>query len=491
MKGTIWYVAMRWGIRLLGFVSSAVLARLLMPEDFGLVAIVLVVSGLVSLLFEFGVNMALIQNNKAEDSHFNTAWTIRLFQSCAVAALLVLVAPFIADYYEDSRVAVITYFIAAGTALRGLQNIGIIKFQKDMNFGRDFMFNVLTKLLSILVTIGLAFYYRSYMALVLGTVWAGLVSVALSYVFISYRPCLTLEKWREIWGFSQWVLIRNIAQYFSQEGDKFILASLVGPVKMGFYKWGTELSFMTISEVQQPFSRALVPGLAKIKDNHPRLIAAYLQALNAMTFIAVPVALGFGAVAEEFIPLFLGGGDKWMPVVPLVEGLVFFAMLTAMYGISGSMLTISGNVKYTAYMFWIQAIVTLSSIYPAYQYFGLEGVAYSRALIGVVMFFVVSMMVVMTCQVRWSRILDVVWRPVIAGVTMYFVLISMTAAFTIPSWQLLFLKILAGIILYPLMALSLWWLSGMPATFEKRLTQQIKLRLTFGKTKTDYQDKAN
>jgi O-antigen/teichoic acid export membrane protein len=74
-KGTKWYTAMRWSMRGLGFISSAILARLLLPEDFGLVAIVMVICGFLSLLFDFGVNWALVQNNKTTDDHFDTAWT--------------------------------------------------------------------------------------------------------------------------------------------------------------------------------------------------------------------------------------------------------------------------------------------------------------------------------------------------------------------------------------------------------------------------------
>jgi len=478
-KGTAWYVAMRWGIRGLGFVSSAFLARLLMPEDFGLVAIVLVLSGLVEILLEFGVNTALIQNNKAEDSHFHTAWTIRIMQTTAVAVCLSLAAPFIANYYEDPRIEIIAWVVATGIFVGGFQNIWIVKFQKDLNFFQDFLFNLIAKALSITVTIGLAFYFRSYMALVLGSLFSSFIGVVLSYVVIKHRPRFSLEKFSDIWGFSQWILIRNVAQYFSREGDKFILAALVSPTQMGFYKWGTELSSMTITEIQQPFSRALLPGLAKIKDDKERLNSAYLSALNIMTFVAVPVALGFGAISNELIPIFLGGGDKWLPVVPLIEALVFYAMLVSMYGISGSLLLISGNVKYTAYMFWIQAIIILMSIYPAYLYYDLEGVAYSRAIIGIIMFFVVSLMVVQCCNVKMSGILSAIWRPVVAGLIMFFVLIEFVNLPTYSDVVILALKVLVGGGVYSVTIMLLWLLSGKPDSAEAKTLMQMRARLPF------------
>lgn len=477
LKGTKWYVAMRWCIRGLGIVSSAVLARLLMPEDFGLVAIVLVIFGLVSLLFDFGVNWALIQNNKATDEHFHTAWTVRLLQTLVIAILLAAIAPLIAQAYGDIRLELICQILAVGTLIRGCENIGTVKFQKDMNFSKDFLYNVIPKIISTMVTIGLAFHYRSYMALVVGTVLSGFITVMASYLLSSFRPKFSFAEIKDIWGFSQWVLVRNIAQYISTQGDLLILSVLATPTKIGYYKWGTELSFMTISEIQQPFTRALIPGLVKIKDDHDRLIAAYLKALSMMTLVAVPLALGFGAVAEELIPLFLGGGDKWLPVVPLIQGLVFFAMSNTIYGISVGLLTITGNVKYTAYLLWTQAIVIIAILYPAYNMAGLLGVAYSRGLIGVVMFFIISYFVVHRCQVDFSKIINVVWRPVFAGIGMFIILVNISNLWMIDDWIVLIAKIIFGAVLYILFTLMLWWLAGKPNSAERLVLDTLRNKI--------------
>jgi len=137
-KGTKWYTAMRWSIRGLGFVSSAILARLLIPEDFGLVAIVLVICGFLGVMFDFGVNWALVQNDKATDDHFNTAWTIRFFESLVFAAFLAGFSSFIASFYGDIRLEAICQILAVGTVIRGFENIGTVKFLKEMRFSKDF-----------------------------------------------------------------------------------------------------------------------------------------------------------------------------------------------------------------------------------------------------------------------------------------------------------------------------------------------------------------
>ena len=466
LNGTKWYVSMRWCIKGLGFISSAILARLLLPEDFGLVAMVFVIFGLVELLFDFGVNWALIQNNKATDDDFHTAWTIRILQSLIVALTLLFCAPYIAHFYGDNRLELICQLMALGTFIRGFENIAIIKFQKEMKFAQDFTYNVLVKFAGIIITISLAFYFKSYLALVVSLVINNLVIVIISHLIAKFRTRFSLKKAADIWKFSQWILVRNLAQYISTHGDMFFLAMITSPAKVGYYKWGTELSYLTTSEIQLPFVRALLPSLAKIKDDHKKLIDTYLKALGMMTIVAVPIALGFGAVADELIPLFLGGGDKWLPVVPILQGLVFYAMALSMYNISTTLLTVSGNVKYTAYIYWVQALITIAILFPAFHLGGLAGVAYSRAVIGLIMFFVVSQITVSRCQVDFIAIINNVWRPVLSGVMMYFILFYGFDMWAMEIWLKLICKIIAGVSLYISILLSLWWLSGKPNSAE-------------------------
>jgi len=476
-KGTKWYTAMRWSIRGLGFISSAILARLLLPEDFGFVAIVMVVCGFLSLIFDCGVNWALVQNSKATDDHFDTAWTLRLIESLAIAALLGGFSTLIASLYGDIRFEAICQILAVGTVIRGFENIGTVKFLKDMRYSKDFLNNVLPKVVSTFITIGLAFYYKSYMALVLGIVLHNIVVVVISYFIVSYRPKLSLKKLAEIWGFSQWMLVRNTADYICEQGDLLLLSLFTTPGNIGFYRWSTELSFMAISEVQEPFERAVVPAMAKIKDDQDRLIGAYLKAMSMLVLVATPIALGFGGVALEFIPIFLGGGDKWLPIVPIIEGLVIFAMFTSLYQTSIDLLTISGNIKYTAYIFWVQALVTIASLYPAYILLGLEGVAYSRALIGFIMFFVVSRLIILKYQVAFHQIVAAVWRPVVAGSIMYIILVNVSGLWLLENWLILIIKIILGAIIYVSLILILWWLSGRPESGEKTLLDSVLKRV--------------
>ena len=199
-KGAILSVGMRWTDRLVGLISMLVLARLLTPADFGLVAMAMVVVGLLDVLLDLGVSAALIQNESSDKLDFDTAWTLRLAQSSIAAVLIVVGAPWAADYYHDPRIVDIMRVIAISVFVGGFENIGIVSFQKNMEFGRDFQFFLSKKLFGTVFTIAAALAFRSYWALVLGSLVSRLAGVGLSYRMHDFRPHLSLARLSRIWS---------------------------------------------------------------------------------------------------------------------------------------------------------------------------------------------------------------------------------------------------------------------------------------------------
>ena len=145
-----------------------------------------------------------------------------------------------------------------------------------------------------------------------------------------------------------------------------------------------------------------------------------------------------------------------------------------MYTISGNLLTITGNVKYTAYLFWIQAIIIIATMFPAFELFGLLGIVYTRVLIGIIMFFVVHYLVKKRCGVTFSQIINIVWRPLLAGLAMYAIIINLAQILNLDDGLLLVVKILLGAICYVSFILGLWLLCNNPPSLESEIIQALK-----------------
>ena len=132
--GAFWMVSTRWVIRGIGIVSTLILARILTPEDFGIIAVAMLFISLVEILVEFGTDSALIQRQDAERAHYDTAWTIRILQFVFVSIVVFICAPYTAIFFDEPRVELLIRVLAFGLLLQGFENIGVVAFRKEFRF---------------------------------------------------------------------------------------------------------------------------------------------------------------------------------------------------------------------------------------------------------------------------------------------------------------------------------------------------------------------
>ena len=181
-RGTAWMVAMRWAVRLLGLLSTIVLARLLNPEDFGLFALSVLLIGLAELMGKAGQDMAVIRERDLSREYLDSAWTASILIGFAFGIVLILVAPWIAALFHEPRAELLVQILSARVFLMGFENIGVALFRRDLDFAKDFRFGVYEKLAQVVVTITLAVMFRNYWALVLGAIFGMMIAIAISYV---------------------------------------------------------------------------------------------------------------------------------------------------------------------------------------------------------------------------------------------------------------------------------------------------------------------
>src|SRR5688572_20549067 len=186
--GIAWMSLMRICIKGLGLINTVILARLLVPADFGLVAMAMAIIALLELFGAFNFDVALIQRQDAGRGFYDTAWTLNIALGLAVAIVLSLIALPAADFYNEPRLSAVTYALAIGIFAAGFENIGVVAFRKDLDFRKEFVLRIVQKVCAVFITLPLAFTLRSYWALVIGQVSASFLSVLISYHVHPYRP---------------------------------------------------------------------------------------------------------------------------------------------------------------------------------------------------------------------------------------------------------------------------------------------------------------
>lgn len=201
LQGGLWIFLGRWSIRSIGIVSTIILARLLAPEDFGLIAICLLVIGLAETVGKEGQNLAVIRRQNLNRAYTDSAWTASIITGLVLGVAVVIAAPFVAEYFNEPRALLLIQILSIRVFIMGLENIGLAINRKEFNFLNDFKYNALGKIIPVSITIVTAYFVRNYWALVAGSIVGHVGAILASYVLSKYRPRLCFQQIREVWSF--------------------------------------------------------------------------------------------------------------------------------------------------------------------------------------------------------------------------------------------------------------------------------------------------
>lgn len=470
--GAGWMVALRWSDRLVGMISIALLARLLLPEQFGIVGYAMLVVGLLDLFGGLATEAALIRDHAADASYYSAAWTMNMLKGLLFGALTLALAHPAADYFGEPALAAIMYAIASIPVLQGLVNVGTVDFRKHLRFGAEFQLVLLSRIPSSLVTIALAFAYRSYWALVAGSIVRAALDVVLSYRLHPFRARISFARVPEIFRFSRWMVLQNLATGLNDKLPAFIVGREWGSSSLAFFNMGRELAAMATSEIQAPIRRVLFPGLAHLAPQPAKLNAALVQSTGMLALISLPIPLGISLVAADFVPLFLGA--QWQSLVPILQVLCAAAAINALGTNSHLAYLVFNRAYLTAGADLIRLALLLPALLVLAPIYGVVGVAYAILAINAVLLAADYAISTRILGVAAGRFAAAVWRPIVASAAMCFVVWWVGTLFAPPAEIAEHALALArsaaiGAATYVAGVYALWRVAGRPEGAEQRI----------------------
>lgn len=327
LKGAIWIGIGRLLASSLGLISSLILARLLMPEDFGLVAICAALMAILTSITEMPVSEALIQHEDPKDEHFHTAFSISVTRGVIMAILLALSAGAVAQFYGDERLRGILYIMATGIFVVSFSNPRLVMFQRELVFHQTFIIQLGEKLVGFLVAITVALIFRSYWALVLGGLATEVTRVLLSYLLRPFRPHLTFVHWRDLLSFSIWLTLGNAVQTVNWRSIPLIYAAILPISIMGQFSFGNRITNVIFEQLAQPIQQTLYPAFSRFRAQKDTLRSAYLRAQGIMCLWILPCTIGFASIAPVLVTQLIG--EKWLQAVPVMQMMALSAALQA------------------------------------------------------------------------------------------------------------------------------------------------------------------
>lgn len=302
----------------IGFVRSIVLARLLAPEDFGVLGMAFTVTAAFAALTTIRLDQAMIARRSPDlDASLNTVWSAEVVRSIGVAILLTLSAFPLASFYGRSELRMILPILGVASILQGFQNVGLVLFSKELRFARLFWFELTVNLTGLAVTIGLALVLHDMWALVIGILITSALSTVLSYVFHSYRPRFTFDRGalKHAVGFGKFVLLGEAGSYVISTGDNVVVGRLLGAAPLGLYALAYSLASAPVLVLIGAVGKVLFPAYVAITENdRERVRKVFTTVFTLISLAFVVIASAVFLLADEIVsvlfgPNWAGAGD--------------------------------------------------------------------------------------------------------------------------------------------------------------------------------------
>lgn len=479
-RGALWTVGLRMFDRSIGFVSTLILARLLLPEDFGLVAMATVFLHLLYAVSDFNVQVPLIQKPSLDREDMDSAWTLQCLIGLAQGGVLLAIAQPASAFYEEPRLVPVIYVLAAIAGIGALKNIGIVMFVRDMTFDRDFIYRAIQRVSGFFVTISIALVWTSYWALVIGMFISALVALLLSYTMHPFRPRPSIERWRGLIGFSKWMLLNNLFTYISARAPDFLLGRLYGARSVGLYSISYEIAMLPTSELAAPINRVALPGYSKMRRDNGELQRGFLDVIGLITLVGLPAGMGVAATADLVVPVLLG--DKWLEAIPIIQYLAIAGALTTLMTNTGAVMLAQGRPAVPAILQAMRVALLLPGIYFGALMGDVVGVAIAFLIVTCLALTVNIGVALYSLSLSLLKYFQVVYRPAASSAAMYFalkayILQSLTEA--IPSQiAAAIAAIVIGATVFILAEVGLWALAKRPAGAEARAIQILSEALS-------------
>jgi lipopolysaccharide exporter len=476
-RGVGWMLLFKLLERSLGIVSTLVLVRLLVPADFGVVAMAQSFIVMVQLLGALGFDVALIHDQSASSDHYNTAWTLNAALGLLITLIMVGLSHPIASFYGKPELVGVVCALSLVSLVSGLENIGVVAFRKELRFRSEFAFQLSRKLAGIAVTIPLALALRSYWALVIGTLSSCLVGTLISYLAHPFRPRLSLAKASELLDFSRWLLLGNVIGFVRERSSDFFIGRLAGPAALGVYSVSYEISNLPTTELSAPINRALMPGFSKIANDPAALQQTYLQAFSLLVLLTVPAAVGILVLADFLVPVLLG--PKWLEAVPLIQLLAITGVFQALQSSSATALIATGHPKsvfMTNALYAIVLLVFLGLLVPSR---GATGAALATGAAVLTATPVFLLFLRRHVGIPFTQIGRHMWRPTCSAIAMLGALLWFLPAYARDIGHLaaagyLAAGTLVGAVVYASVVWILWLLADKPGGGEQILLAQLR-----------------
>lgn len=330
----------RMGIQ---FIVGIVLARLLSPDEYGLIGILTIFITVFTFVCDSGFTNALIRKKDAKDIDYCTVFYVNLVLSGAMALMMFLCAPLIARFFERPELISLTQVMSCVVVINALAIVQRARLTKAVDFKTQTKITLISCVLSGIVGITMAYTGWGVWALVGQQITAQATNTALLWIYNKWFPKLdfSITCFKEMWNFGWKLLVSGLIDTTWSEIYQVVIGKCYTPATLGLYTRATQFTIMFSSNLNGVIQRVSFPVLAEMQDDRARLKNGYKRVIRCTMLPTFVLMLGLAACAKPMV-LFLIG-EKWLGCVPFIQIVCFSSMLYPLHSLNLNMLQVQGR----------------------------------------------------------------------------------------------------------------------------------------------------
>lgn len=467
-RGAAWLVGSRLATKALDLVTLLILARLLSPVEFGVVAVAMTLIFIVEAVSELPVNQVLIRIGHLRWQHLDTAFTLGALRGLVLALGLSLIAWPFSYLYNEPRLLVLLPVLSLAPAMRGLINPALAYYSIRLDFRRDFAIEVVGKLAALILSTCAALYFHNFWAVVVGIVSTPTMMVFISYVVLPYKPRLTLSAWAVFASYLKWTTGGQLLAAINWQCDRLVLGYSLPHASLGAFSLANDISYLPEQALVKPILRPLMSAFSLISSDPERLKSAYKKASATVLAIGLPAMLGLSVLAEPAILFALG--SKWVAAIPILRWLPLTLIPMLFIAPLPSLALALGRPDIMLKQVAADSATKIPLVILGAVMFGIPGVIAARAVSSCVS--AIASFYFLRSLIGTSMLhqIQVAWRILVSGAAMALVL-YLIRPFLIDQPGLLLGLLLAvagglGMMVYVSSLFALWIFSGRPEGME-------------------------
>ena len=409
----------RLSVKAIGLVISIVLARLLEPETFGLLALIAIFVNLANTFVQSGFGTALVQNQSTKEDDYSTVFFLVFGIASFFTVLLFLVAPFVAQYYNNDMLIWPLRVLSFSLPFGALNSIQTAKLQREMRFKTLMRCNLMAAIIS--GTIGVVAAYRGagLWALVMYNL-SQIISVSVCMLFVAkWHPkwIFSLERAKVFFSFGWKMLVSGLLCSLYYDIRALIIGRRYSTADLAYYSKGQQYPDLIEKTINESIQSVMLPVMSRAQDSKEVLNATLLRTISTSMFGVIPTMLGLASVSETLIPLLLT--EKWTTCIPLLCIFCLGNMVGPIQSSNLSILKAKGRSDLYMKVEWIRRIVMIITLFiTVFAFDSVMVIALGYALGFWLDAYIIVMAVKKLTGIGWLKQLLHTWKSFLAGAIM-------------------------------------------------------------------------